>query len=135
MDQKYSDEELKKRLTPEQYHVLRDKGTETPGTGELLYNSENGMYVCPVCGHELFASSAKFESTMPGLVGWPSFCEAANSDAIKLKPDDRYGWDRTEVVCKTCGSHLGHFFDHDPMAPNGKHFCINSAALKFKKQG
>ena len=134
MEQQYSDEELKERLTPEQYHVLRERGQEYPGTGELLHENSRGMYICPVCGAELFSSDAKFESKTPGLVGWPSFCEVANSDAIELKPDDRYGWDRTEVVCKTCGSHLGHFFDQDPLAPNGKHYCINSAALKFKKQ-
>jgi peptide-methionine (R)-S-oxide reductase len=133
MAQQFSDENLKNRLTSEQYHVLREKGTEVPGTGKLLYNTENGMYVCPVCGNELFASSTKFESTMPGLVGWPSFCDAANSNAIELKEDNSNGVHRTEVVCKTCGSHLGHLFD-DAGSPNGKHYCINSAALEFKKQ-
>jgi peptide-methionine (R)-S-oxide reductase len=132
-DHQASDEELREQLTPDQYHVLREGGTELPGSGELLYNFEKGMYVCPVCSTPLFKSEAKFESNTPGLVGWPSFCEAASSDAIELKTDTRYGMDRTEIVCKTCGSHLGHLFD-DPNAPNGKHYCINSAALEFKKQ-
>ena len=132
MAQQFSDAELKERLSPEQYRVLREKGTEAPGSGELLYNFENGMYVCPVCGHDLFASSDKYESTTPGLVGWPSFSEAATSGAVELRPDDSHGMHRTEVICKTCGSHLGHLFD-DPSSPNGKHYCINSAALTFKK--
>jgi peptide-methionine (R)-S-oxide reductase len=132
--QQFPDEELHTRLTPEQYRVLRECGTETPGSGELLYNFEKGVYVCPVCNSILFSSETKFESKTPGLVGWPSFSEAASSDAIELRPDARFGMNRTEIVCKTCGSHLGHLFD-DPSAPNGKHFCINSAALNFKKQG
>ena len=134
MQKDYSDEALKKRLTPEQFHVLREKGTEAPGTGKLLYNDENGMYVCPVCGSNLFASKAKYESTMPGLIGWPSFSEAVNSDAVELQPDNSLGMPRTEVICKTCGSHLGHLFD-DPSSPNGKHYCINSASLAFEKEG
>ena len=112
--------------------MLREKGTEAPGTGELLYNEANGMYTCPVCKHDLFASDAKYESTMPGLVGWPSFSHAATSDAVELRPDTSHGMQRTEVICKNCGSHLGHLFD-DASSPNGQHFCINSAALEFKK--
>ena len=127
-----SDDELKKRLTPEQYHVLREKGTETPGTGELLYNEEKGEYHCPVCDALLFTSDSKYESTMPGLIGWPSFSEAASNDALILQDDSSLGMARTEALCANCGSHLGHLFD-DPSSPNGQHFCINSAALEFKK--
>jgi len=126
----YTDEELKNKLTPEQYHVLREAGTEAPGSGDLLHNSENGEYRCPVCGSLLFMSDAKYDSTMPGLIGWPSFSEAASNDTLKLVPDDSLGMHRTEVLCATCGSHLGHLFD-DPTSPNGQHYCINSAALDF----
>lgn len=129
----FSDEELQARLTPEQYHVLRQKGTEAPGTGDLLYNETKGEYHCPVCDSLLFTSESKYESTTPGLVGWPSFSEAATNEALKLVPDDSLGMRRTEVLCATCGSHLGHLFDA-PDSPNGKHFCINSCALDFKPQ-
>lgn len=127
---KLSDEEWRQKLTPEQYHVLREKGTELPGSGKLLYNKESGMYVCAACGTPLFKSDAKYDSTMPGLVGWPSFTEAVDKDAIVLKDDNSLGMHRTEVVCSTCGSHLGHLFE-DTSSPNGQHFCINSAALEF----
>jgi len=127
------EDELKQRLSPEQYHVLREHGTETPGTGELLYNEEKGEYRCPVCHSLLFTSDKKYESTMPGLIGWPSFSEAASNDALKLVPDNSLGMQRTEVLCATCGSHLGHLFD-DSSSPNGQHFCINSAALEFLKK-
>ena len=127
------EDELKKRLTPEQYRVLREHGTETPGTGELLSNEDRGEYHCPVCHALLFTSDAKYESTMPGLIGWPSFSEAASNDALQLVPDDSLGMQRTEVLCANCGSHLGHLFD-DPSSPNGQHYCINSAALEFKKK-
>jgi len=130
--QQFSDEELRKRLTPEQYRVLREHGTETPGTGALLYNEEKGEYRCPVCHALLFTSDAKYDSTTPGLIGWPSFSEAASNAALTLVPDDSLGVRRTEVVCATCGSHLGHLFD-DPSSPNGQHYCINSAALEFDK--
>jgi peptide-methionine (R)-S-oxide reductase len=129
----FSDEELKAKLTPEQYHVLREHGTEAPGSGVLLYEAEKGEYRCPVCKSLLFGSDAKYESTMPGLIGWPSFSEAASNDALKLVSDDSLGMHRTEVLCATCGSHLGHLFD-DPSSPNGQHFCINSAALEFEKK-
>ncbi len=128
-----SDESLRKRLTPEQYHTLREGATEYPGTGKLLYNEDKGVYTCPVCGSELFKSDAKYESTMPGLIGWPSFSDAANNDALELVEDVSLGMSRTEVLCKTCHSHLGHYFD-DPTSPNGKHYCINSNALEFKKE-
>ena len=127
-----NEEQLRQKLSPEQYHVLREKGTEAPGSGELLYNEDAGEYSCPVCGEVLFKSDAKYESTIPGLIGWPSFSEAASSDAIELREDNTMFMHRTEVICKTCGSHLGHLFD-DPSSPNGQHYCINSVALEFKK--
>jgi len=130
--QTLSDEELRAKLTPEQYRVLRERGTEAPGSGDLLYNEAKGEYRCPVCSSLLFTSDAKYESTLPGLIGWPSFSEAARNDALELGPDDSLGMSRTEVKCATCGSHLGHLFD-DPSSPNGKHYCINSCALDFKK--
>jgi peptide-methionine (R)-S-oxide reductase len=128
-----SEDELRKQLTPEQYYVLREKGTETPGSGELLYNVEKGSYSCPVCGAALFMSDAKYDSTTPGLIGWPSFSEAANNNALELVNDDTQGMSRTEARCAVCHSHLGHLFA-DPSSPNGQHFCINSAALKFTKE-
>lgn len=128
-----SDDEWKQKLTPEQYHVLRQKGTEIPGSGELLHNDKTGEYLCAACGNIVFKSDTKYESTMPGLIGWPSFAEAAADDSVELKSDDSMGMSRTEVVCKVCGGHLGHLFD-DPTSPNGQHYCINSAALDFKEQ-
>jgi peptide-methionine (R)-S-oxide reductase len=133
MTMNLSEDEWKKRLTPEQYHVLREKGTETPGTGTLLHNDATGDYRCAACGKVVFNSDTKYESTMPGLIGWPSFAEAANSAAVNLRPDDSLGMARTEVVCANCGSHLGHLFD-DASSPNGKHYCINSVCLDFQEK-
>lgn len=127
---KFSDEELKKKLTPEQYHVLRQKGTEAPFSGDLLENKKTGEYKCMACGNLIFKSSAKYDSTTPGLAGWPSFSEVADSGTVDLVDDDTMGMHRTEVVCKVCGSHLGHVFD-DADSPSGKHYCINSCALDF----
>jgi len=127
-----SDEEWKKKLSPEQYHVLRQHGTEPPFSGKLLANTEKGEYSCAACGAVLFKSNAKYESNTPGLAGWPSFSEVASSDKVKLVEDLDWGMQRTEVVCKNCGSHLGHLFD-DADSPSGKHYCINSCALDFKK--
>lgn len=125
-----TEEEWKQRLTPEQYAVLRQKGTETPFSGELLYNDKPGEYRCAACGNLLFASDAKYESDMPGLAGWPSFADIASSDAVELRDDTSHGMQRVEVVCKNCGSHLGHLFD-DEASPTSKHYCINSCALDF----
>jgi peptide-methionine (R)-S-oxide reductase len=125
------DDDWKSKLTPEQYHVLREKGTEAPGTGELLHNDKTGDYTCAGCGNVVFKSDTKYESTTPGLIGWPAFTEAADNDAVELRPDDALGMSRTEVVCSKCGGHLGHLFD-DPSSPNGQHYCINSAALDFQ---
>jgi methionine-R-sulfoxide reductase len=125
-----SDEEWKKKLTPEQYEVLRNKGTEAPYTGKLLTNKDTGEYSCAACGTVLFTSKDKYDSNEPGLAGWPSFAEAASNNLVSLVPDDSHGMHRTEVICNTCGSHLGHLFD-DPSSPSGQHYCINSAALEF----
>ncbi|MCA9324684.1 peptide-methionine (R)-S-oxide reductase MsrB [Candidatus Saccharibacteria bacterium] len=125
-----TDNDWKEKLTPEQYRVLREGGTETPGTGKYVDFAEDGMYHCAACGRALFKSDTKYESTIPGLIGWPAFSEAAANDAVELKSDDSLGMARTEVVCKKCGSHLGHLFD-DPSSPNGKHYCINSVCLDF----
>jgi peptide-methionine (R)-S-oxide reductase len=125
-----SEEEWKKRLTPEQYKVLREKGTEAPFSGKLVHENRSGDYKCSACKQVLFKSGTKFESTTPGLIGWPAFSEVSNNDAVELKEDKSLGMTRTEVVCKNCGSHLGHFFE-DPASPNGQHYCINSTCLAF----
>lgn len=126
------DEDFKAKLSPEQYRVLREGMTEHPGTGKLLFNKEDGVYMCAACGTVVFNSKDKYDSTTPGLIGWPSFSEA--TDAVELAEDTSLGMSRTEARCKVCGSHLGHLFD-DPSSPNGQHYCINSAALDFEKKG
>ncbi|HSH55869.1 MAG TPA: peptide-methionine (R)-S-oxide reductase MsrB [Candidatus Limnocylindrales bacterium] len=128
-----TDDDWRQKLTPEQYRVLREQGTEVPGSGEHLYNNDAGDYICAGCGTVVFKSDAKYDSHTPGLIGWPSFSAAADNDAIELRDDNKLGMHRTEVVCKTCGGHLGHLFD-DPSSPNGVHYCINSLSLDFKKQ-
>jgi peptide-methionine (R)-S-oxide reductase len=128
-----TDDEWKQKLTPEQYHVLREKGTEPPFSGKLYTNTDTGEYTCAACGTVVFKSDAKYESHVPGLDGWPSFSEVAASDKVTLVPDNSLGMERTEVICKTCGSHLGHLFD-DPSSPSGQHYCINSVALDFDKK-
>jgi peptide-methionine (R)-S-oxide reductase len=133
MAQQFTEEELKKRLTPEQYRILRQKGTEAPFTGKYLNHNEKGMYTCAVCGAELFSSDTKFESKMPGLQGWPSFSNVADSKAVKLTEDFSQGMHRVEASCVNCGSHLGHVFTEADDTPHGGvHFCINSACLGFK---
>ncbi len=122
------EQELKTRLTPEQYHVLREGGTEAPGSSPLLHEKGPGMFNCAVCSQQLFSSDAKFDSSIDSLNGWPSFDQAIPG-SVELKPDDSYGMRRTEVVCSRCGSHLGHVFDDDPDSTTGKHFCINGACL------
>lgn len=118
-------------LTPEQYRVLREQGTETPGTGEYTDLYDDGMYHCAACSAPLFSSETKYESTIPGLIGWPSFSEAADKGAVELKEDNSIGMKRTEVICSNCGGHLGHLFPDDT-SPNGQHYCINSASLEFE---
>lgn len=123
-------DEWKDKLTPEQYRVLREKGTEAPFTGEYLHTKDDGMYVCAGCGRDLFSSDTKFDSK----TGWPSFTEPVNQEHIRLHEDRSFGMARTEVTCKNCGGHLGHVFDDGPAEAGGKRYCINSAALKLKKE-
>jgi len=124
-----SDQEWRKKLTKEQYNILREKGTERPFTGRLLNNHETGMYICAGCGAELFSSDTKFESG----TGWPSFYQPANQQNVGEKADKSLFMHRTEVFCNTCGGHLGHVFEDGP-EPTGLRYCINSIALDFKKQ-
>ncbi len=124
------EEEIKKKLTPEQYHILREKGTEAPFSGQYVNEHSQGTYMCAVCGQELFSSDTKFDSG----TGWPSFTEPKNLEHVELRNDDEHGMSRTEVICKRCGSHLGHVFDDGPSDKGGKRFCINSACLVLKKQ-
>jgi peptide-methionine (R)-S-oxide reductase len=131
---KVDEDELKQKLTPEQYHILRKGGTELPGTGALLHNDKTGDYHCAVCGQVVFKSDTKFESNTPGLIGWPAFSAAASRDAVKLVDDHSLGMHRTEIVCSNCGSHLGHLFEDDPDSPTGQHYCINSASLDFEEK-
>jgi peptide-methionine (R)-S-oxide reductase len=127
IDKKYSDDELKSKLTKEQYDILVNKSTEAPFSGNLVDNKEEGVYVCPICGSELFSSDTKFDSHS----GWPSFYDVANNKAVKLIDDNSLGMRRTEVVCATCGGHLGHLFHDATDQPTGDRYCINSASLKF----
>jgi len=125
-----SDAEWRQMLTYEQYHVLREKGTERAFTGALTYNLDTGAYHCAGCGALLFMSGAKFDSGC----GWPSFMIPADSKAIKEHEDLSYGMRRTEVTCARCGGHLGHVFPDGP-EPTGLRYCINSASLAFKRDG
>jgi len=129
-----SDDEWKKKLTPEQYRVLREKGTEPPFSGELTNNTQDGVYSCAACGAVLFSSDAKHESKTPGLQGWPSFAEVAEGGAVDLVEDESMGMKRIEAICANCGSHLGHVFDGVDDTPTGKHYCINSVCLKFEPE-
>ena len=131
MTKQYTDEELRQKLTPEQYRIVREKGTEAPGSGKYLNHNEKGMYTCVVCGAQLFSSDNKHDSTTPGLIGWPSFSEASSNKALKLSEDNSMGMSRVEVSCANCGSHLGHLFKGVEDTPTGQHFCINSACLAF----
>jgi peptide-methionine (R)-S-oxide reductase len=123
-------DDLKAKLTPEQYHVAREGGTEPAFTGKYVNEHAKGMYKCAVCGAELFSSDTKFDSG----TGWPSFTEPANLANIELRHDDAYGMNRTEVICKNCGSHLGHVFDDGPKDKGGKRYCINSVCLELEKK-
>lgn len=123
-----SNDEWKKELPEDVYHVMREHGTERAFTGKLWDNHEEGTYVCAACNLELFSSNTKFESG----TGWPSFYEPIAKDAVGEQKDTSYGMVRSEVHCARCGGHLGHVFDDGPK-PTGLRYCINSASLKFKK--
>lgn len=127
---KMTQQDWKKRLTPEQYHVLRQQGTEPAFTGKYWNNHDTGMYECMACGQELFSSDTKFDSG----TGWPSFDDPVNKEHVALREDKGHGMVRVEVVCKNCGSHLGHVFDDGPKETTGMRYCINSCALNFKKK-
>jgi peptide-methionine (R)-S-oxide reductase len=121
-----TDEEWRQRLAPEQYEVLRRAATERPFTGEYVNLKDDGTYRCAGCGAELFSSDTKFESG----TGWPSFYEPAVAENVELRDDSSLGMRRTEVVCRSCGGHLGHVFDDGPQ-PTGQRWCMNSCALDF----
>jgi len=124
-----SDKEWSQILTPVQFQVLREKGTEYPFTGKYYLNKEKGVYVCAACGNELFSSDSKFDSGC----GWPSFYKPIGDDNVGELEDTTHGMVRTEIVCSKCGSHLGHVFTDGPK-PTGLRYCINSVALDFKKK-
>lgn len=119
--------EWQKELTPEQYKVLRQKGTDTPFTGKYVHTKENGVYVCAACGQELFSSETKFDSQS----GWPSFWDVTNNESVVLNTDNSQGMNRIEVTCARCGSHLGHLFDDGPADKTGQRYCVNSTSLQL----
>jgi methionine-R-sulfoxide reductase len=123
-----TDAEWRKSLTPEQYEILRQKGTERPYTGKLLNNKAEGVYSCAACGFELFTSQQKFDSHC----GWPSFYDAVDKGRIKYVTDVTHGMKRTEIMCARCDGHLGHVFDDGPL-PTGQRYCVNSVSIDFKK--
>jgi peptide-methionine (R)-S-oxide reductase len=124
-----TEEEWKKTLSPMQYRILREKGTERPFTGALLDNKEKGVYTCAACGADLFDSDTKFESGS----GWPSFYAPIAEENVATERDDSLGMRRIEILCRRCGGHLGHVFDDGPK-PTGLRYCVNSASLDFEKK-
>lgn len=125
-----TDEEWRQRLTPEQYAVLRQAGTERPFTGKYVDTDDEGIYRCAACGNPLFDSRTKYHSGS----GWPSFTEAISPDAVELHEDRSFGMVRTEVRCARCGSHLGHLFDDGPPEAGGERWCMNSIALDLEER-
>lgn len=125
-----TEEEWLRELGPERYCILREGGTEAPGSGEYVDTDEAGMYVCAGCGAPLFSSETKYHSGS----GWPSFWDAVDPSAIEKRMDRSHGMVRTEILCARCGGHLGHVFDDGPADKTGKRFCVNSASLKLEKR-
>ena len=125
-----TEEEWRRELTPEQYHVTREKGTERPFSGEYNKAKDAGTYVCVACGNPLFTSETKFDSG----TGWPSFYEPLSKESVRTEDDDSMFVRRTEVLCSRCDAHLGHVFDDGPQ-PTGERYCMNSVALKLEKEG
>jgi peptide-methionine (R)-S-oxide reductase len=123
-----TEEEWQEKLTPDQYRILREKGTEPPFSGQYVDNHQPGTYNCAACGNALFSSDTKFESGS----GWPSFYDVVTQGHVKLHTDSSFGMKRVEVTCANCGSHLGHVFDDGPQDKTGKRYCINSASLNFQ---
>jgi peptide-methionine (R)-S-oxide reductase len=124
-----SEDEWRRRLSPDRFDVLRMKGTELPFTGSLLHNKENGVYVCGGCGLELFSSDTKFDSGS----GWPSFFDILDEGNVETRSDTSHGMERIEILCSRCGGHLGHVFEDGPV-PTGLRYCVNSVSLEFRSK-
>jgi len=125
-----TDQEWREQLTPEQYHILRQAGTERPFTGEYVDTEDDGVYTCAACGNPLFSSDTKFHSGS----GWPSFWDVISEGNVETRVDLSHGMHRTEILCTRCGGHLGHLFPDGPRDQTGLRYCINSAALEFKSE-